>query len=201
MTKIERIRAEIEKRTHGEQGYASEYTERGYRACAIDLLAIFDSLQEEPKPAGFYMKPTPVPKFSIGDRTKHKTGLCPAFKIDRIVDMTYVGVNGEHVGIAVQDNWELVEDSELKTDNDLEKAAHYYVEGWYKERDMDMDAYPMDAQISKEEFIAGANWQKQQMMKDAIDGWYDEETGEYSYEQPLRNFRTVKAKLIIVKEG
>lgn len=50
-----------------------------------------------------------IPKFRIGDVIRHKTGLCPAFKIDRIVNMHYIGFNNESVNIAVQDNWEIVE--------------------------------------------------------------------------------------------
>ena len=45
-----------------------------------------------------------------------------------------------------------------------------------------------------------ADWQKQKMMKDAVDVWYDEETATFSYGKPFRNFKAKKAKLIIIKE-
>ena len=47
MNVIDKIRAEVEKKTHGEQGYSSEDAECGYRDCAKDILAFLDSLEEK----------------------------------------------------------------------------------------------------------------------------------------------------------
>lgn len=48
MDKIARVRQEIERRSHGEQGFNSEDAEYGYRSCARDLLSFLDTLSEEP---------------------------------------------------------------------------------------------------------------------------------------------------------
>lgn len=48
MDKIEKIRQEIERRSHGEQGFNSEDAEYGYCSCARDLLSFLDTLSEEP---------------------------------------------------------------------------------------------------------------------------------------------------------
>jgi hypothetical protein len=60
-----------------------------------------------------------VPIFKAGDRIKHKLGLTPAFRIDRIEGNYYIGIGGEKVSIFVQDNYELTESS-------LEKASKEY---------------------------------------------------------------------------
>ena len=43
----DRLRAEIEKQSQGEQGFRSEDAEYGYRSCARYLLDFIDSLQQE----------------------------------------------------------------------------------------------------------------------------------------------------------
>lgn len=50
-TIIEKIRAEIERRTNGEQGYNSEDSEFGYKSCARELLAKLSDLEKEEKPS------------------------------------------------------------------------------------------------------------------------------------------------------
>lgn len=50
-----------------------------------------------------------VPKFSVGQRIRHRSGEMPAFVIDRIEDDHYRGKNNESVSIVFQDDWELVE--------------------------------------------------------------------------------------------
>lgn len=42
---IDKIKAEVEKKTHGEQGYRSEDTECGYRDCARDILSFLNTLE------------------------------------------------------------------------------------------------------------------------------------------------------------
>jgi hypothetical protein len=119
----------------------------------------------EPRLASFYMRPTPIPKFRIGDRIKHKSGLCPSFKIDRIVDMHYVGENDEHVGIAVQDNWELVE----KDPNDLDDAANDYALN--KCGGITDDYSYTDRKYG---FKGGANWQKERLILKACKCYCDD---------------------------
>lgn len=65
-------------------------------------------------PASFYMRPTPIFKFNIGDTIRDKRGFLPSFTIDRIVGMDYIGENGEQVGLAMQDDWELAEGPKFK---------------------------------------------------------------------------------------
>lgn len=42
---IDKIKAEVEKKTHGEQGFRDEDSEYGYRSCARDILSCLDSLE------------------------------------------------------------------------------------------------------------------------------------------------------------
>lgn len=42
---IDKIKAEVEKKTHGEQGYSSEDAEYGYRDCAREILSFLDTLE------------------------------------------------------------------------------------------------------------------------------------------------------------
>ena len=41
----DKIKAEVEKKTHGEQGYSSGYAECGYRDCARDILSFLNTLE------------------------------------------------------------------------------------------------------------------------------------------------------------
>ena len=50
MDVINKIRAEVEKKTHGEQGYSSGDAECGYRDCARDILAFLDTLEAKKIP-------------------------------------------------------------------------------------------------------------------------------------------------------
>lgn len=45
MELIDEIRAELKKKTHGEQGYSSGDAECGYRDCARDILSFLDTLE------------------------------------------------------------------------------------------------------------------------------------------------------------
>ena len=45
MELIDEIRAELEKKTHGEQGYSSGDAECGYRDCAREILSFLDTLE------------------------------------------------------------------------------------------------------------------------------------------------------------
>ena len=42
---IDKIKAEVEKKTHGEQGYSLGDAECGYRDCARDILSFLDTLE------------------------------------------------------------------------------------------------------------------------------------------------------------
>ena len=45
MELIDKIRAEVEKKTHREQGYRTEDAECGYRDCANEILSFIDALE------------------------------------------------------------------------------------------------------------------------------------------------------------
>ena len=51
--------------------------------------------------------------------------------------------------------------------NDLEEAANTYVDNWYKLNNLDKESYPIDVEISKNDFKAGAKWHKEQMIDKA----------------------------------
>ena len=57
-----------------------------------------------------------------------------------------------------------VKEVEESVSEDLEKAANTYVDNWYKLHNLDKESYPIDVEISKNDFKAGANWQKLQDM-------------------------------------
>lgn len=57
---------------------------------------------------------------------------------------------------------------------EIQVAAANYVESWYKERDMVKEDYPMDAQISEEDFAAGAVWADKTMIGKALN-WLKEQ--------------------------
>ena len=42
---IAKIKAEVEKKTHGEQGYSSGDAECGYRDCARDILSFLNTIE------------------------------------------------------------------------------------------------------------------------------------------------------------
>jgi hypothetical protein len=42
---IDKIKAEVEKKTHGEQGYSSGDAECGYRDCARDILSFLNTIE------------------------------------------------------------------------------------------------------------------------------------------------------------
>jgi hypothetical protein len=45
MKLIDKIRAEVEKKTHREEGYRNEDAEWGYRDCASEILSFIDTLE------------------------------------------------------------------------------------------------------------------------------------------------------------
>lgn len=50
----------------------------------------------------------------------------------------------------------------MEIDLVLEKAANTYIDNWYKRNNLDKESYPIDVEISKNDFKAGAEWQKKQ---------------------------------------
>lgn len=66
------------------------------------------------------------------------------------------------------DTLEVKEVEEEPVSEDLGEAANTYVDNWYKLNNLDKESYPIDVEISKNDFKAGAKWQKEQMEKNRI---------------------------------
>ena len=92
-------------------------------------------------------------KFKVGDTIRNKQWPTACHTIESIDSGSYYLDNGRKVEIAHQDLWELKEDP---VSNDLEKAAHFYVDTTIEWFDSEGNpcCYPA--------FIAGAQWQKEQ---------------------------------------
>lgn len=174
MTDKEKIRAEIKRQYE-------EYLDRdgvvsAEKADALHcILSFIDSLQEESKP-----------KFKVGQTITDPTDSTIIFHINKIENGRYIEKEDEWVLVKEADaNYELVEEP-VSEDMEAEflRAAHNLREqptlsAWFRH------------------FY---NLGKQQIIKDAVDVWYDEETATFSYDKPFRNFKAKKAKLIIIKE-
>ena len=67
------------------------------------------------------------------------------------------------------DTLEVKEVEEEPVSEDLGEAANTYVDNWYKLNNLDKESYPIDVEISKNDFKAGAKWQKEQGITKAYD--------------------------------
>ena len=65
------------------------------------------------------------------------------------------------------DTLEVKEVEEEPVSEDLGEAANTYVNNWYKLNNLDKESYPIDVEISKNDFKAGAKWQKEQLIEKA----------------------------------
>ena len=65
------------------------------------------------------------------------------------------------------DTLEVKEVEEEPVSEDLGEAANTYVDNWYKLNNLDKESYPIDVEISKNDFKAGAKWQKEQLIEKA----------------------------------
>ena len=85
---------------------------------------------------------------------------------------------------------------------ELEEAANTYVDNWYKLNNLDKESYPIDVEISKNDFKVGAKWQKEQLIKEAIDGIARPDDDEVWCD--LKSFSLKdndKVKIIIIEEN
>ena len=71
------------------------------------------------------------------------------------------------LGLKAKENLKVKEVEEEPVSNDLEEAANTYVDNWYKLNNLDKESYPIDVEISKNDFKAGAKWHKEQMIDKA----------------------------------
>lgn len=106
-------------------------------------------------------------KFWIGDRIKPKDGVLAPFTIVKIEHKCYIGPNGEHVCLSVQDQWDIVEEP---TCDDLEKVILARFNSFVGKHG-EFDKTYIDGMAKAAAVLcgkAGANWQHQQMMKGAF---------------------------------
>ena len=72
---------------------------------------------------------------------------------------------------------------------DLEEAADKYVSNWYKKHDMEMEDYPIDVNVSKMDFKAGAAWQHNKV-------WHTASDKPKPENEPTENF--YKQKMLVI---
>ena len=96
-------------------------------------------------------------------------------EIKRRRDESWLGMYTKEKGIIFDitdeilsfiDTLEVKEVEEEPVSNDLEEAANSYIDNWYKLNNLDKKSYPIDVEISKNDFKAGAEWQKRQILGD-----------------------------------
>ena len=71
----------------------------------------------------------------------------------------------EDVKVFINHTLEVKEVEEEPVSEDLGEAANTYIDNWYKLNNLDKESYPIDVEISKNDFKAGAKWQKKQEVK------------------------------------
>jgi hypothetical protein len=144
---VEQLRAEIERLKKENNGSPL--------SVCNDLLSFIDSMPDEPK-------------FKVGDTLKKK-GKDYTFIVDRIQGGFYHCDHGHGAFFPIeeQDKWELLEEP---VSEDLEEATKEWSENEDNVRGCD---YISLVRV-EEAFKAGANWQKDKLIKDAIEGYVDQ---------------------------
>ena len=204
MTDKEKIRKEVERLMteliqEKEKGFGSDIDD----ACILELqnvLTYIDSLQEEP------VAPKVLEDMLNAKTAAESLGISQE-EHDRIVDELIYGKEPELVDVDDLPNKEKEPVSE-----DLEKAANEWdakasFTPFYMALDDKGNPYEVrqDYTTHAESFKAGAEWQKQQIMKEAVDGLVicDELTHGYKdIAMHIPNNLEVgdKVRLIIIKE-
>lgn len=149
MTDKEKIRAEIIKRR---KAISKEEDDKRMKAVyggiifeLTEILEFIDSLPVEPK-------------FMVGQVVRSSNGTI--LKIIGIGQYCYHCDNGYSFGFDIQDEFELVGES---ASEDLKKASEEYT-----------DSLGNNYPALQKAFKAGANWQKDKLIKDAIEGYVDQ---------------------------
>ena len=174
MDKIQLIKEEIERRIENlkislDKNCVTEESKldiRGNITTLYGLLDFIGSLPEEPKKQ---------PKFRVGDTIK---GPCNnVFQVKEVLDTQYLlhSENGDELNsIEIVDKYSCI--SEEPVSEDLEETARYYLLNNHvsplndilHQADLKVEMqYHKDIENA---YKVGAEWQKQQMMKDALDG-------------------------------
>lgn len=197
---VEQIKTEIERCERICDDFISTHTNvidvgisKAKKNICKHLKAFIDSMQEESKP-----------KFKVGQTITDPTDSTFTFHINKIEDGRYIEKEDEWVLVKEADaNYELVEES---ANEDLEVEFNRFldeVEGvprmWHSEEQIE---WAMD--VARHFAI----WQKQQIMKEAINGEvfdnYDKDICQHHLELlvdiPKKYKDGDKVKLIIIKE-
>ena len=166
MDKLEQVKKEIERRR--DIFRTSVASIDGCKANVLtDILYFIDSLQEDSK-------------FKVGQSIRQGD------VVAKIVEVSEEGYHCDNafVPFTAQDSWELVEEAK----DDLEKEICNYFNNWYFDEEMDIMAKPNHYSARFDDIKAAARhfaeWQKKQMMKNAVDGiitfdYYSNDDKEY----------------------
>ena len=182
MTIIEQIKAEIERRMkiYKESNYGISFRYQELE----ELLSFLSTLKSE-KP----MNPVCESKFKVGDVIQFKDGT-NQYKICGVFSDHYINSIGVRMDMSYTDaNFELVE--------------HPVCEGLEEEINKFRAIFKneCDPRIIGEIANHFAQWQKEQMMKEAIEGWYDQYPAVICLPAPIpRMNKGDKVRIIIVKE-
>lgn len=197
--KLEKVRAEIERHYNYHKDHADDWagTEHFWKADEDrKLLSFIDSMQEEPKEC-MYSKDnyTDEDRKVLCDGCEEES--CKYSKLNTML-------NGA-LSKETKESWnkQLKEETKDTVNEDLEEAVNAYI-GYAPEVDESSSTYG-----KRQAFKAGANWQKQQLMAKAVDGFVIEDieegngdfllSAEYlSKDMGLKDRQ--KVKVIVIKE-
>ena len=176
MNKVEKIKDYLERRiaeiTDVSQGYIANKQMSTEYLLLHELLSFIDSLSDTEKDFGIKES---VILFGSSD--------------SELMEATYFIPQGYHA--VIDGNKVIIKKGEGPVSNDLEEAAHFYVDTTIEWFDSEGNpcCYPA--------FIAGAQWQKEQMMKNST--FINEAEWEDDIHKLFRE-KGKKAKLMILEE-
>jgi hypothetical protein len=193
MSNIEKIRQEIERlKNIAENNNASEYLRGQARVCRV-LLDFIDSMPDDASCVYDTNKLTPTPSVNIEDVARVQFA-SHAHVFDRkrkaVFDWEqFKEVAGIFYGFGKKDSL-----PEEKPSEDLEAAAEKYADG------------EMMSGLAERAFIAGGEWQREQMMEKAVEGeigYWNQRGLSIRIDKSLERLgydMDTKVKIIIVKQ-
>lgn len=155
-----------------------EDNSEAYNMALQDVQTAIDSMPDEPK-------------FKVGNVVRSSNGTI--LKIIGMGQYCYHCDNNYSFGFNIQDEFELIKEPVIE---DLKEASRKY-----EENRNDLDARS-DNEVVRRAFVAGAKWQKHQMMEDAIDAFIDKGSirlRQWPLDEKYGRNRD-KIKLIVIKE-
>ena len=83
--------------------------------------------------------------------------------------------DGKFDALTLLENYiDTLEVKEEPISKNLEEAATNYIDKWYAMHNLNKENYPIDVEVSKADFKAGVQWQKEQMIDKACE-WLKEQ--------------------------